>query len=616
MKILRKIKKFTFKYWQEILLGFFILFFFIATSSFLFLTQEYSNDLSKQGDFVKWISPDESANYIFTKLYAQESRIQLEESYNLLVDDIMCPRSFRSDMGVMKPVSFLGIILIYGKIASIFGYKIIPFLTPLFASLGIIFFYLLTRKLFGRHNAFLSAMLLVFFPPFFYYTVRSMFHNVLFTVLLIASLYLAVLMGEEYKSIKKINDLFKLKHLKVFIFSALSGVMFGLTIITRTSELLWLLPMLIFLYLFNMCRIGIARLLIFLSFLFIALTPMFYYNHLLYGSFFYGGYPEMNQSIHALAQASTDLVSSSVSGGWSFLQTSLETIKNTIFHFGFNAEQSKLMFSYYFVNMFPLLYYLSVLGLILFFIDFKKRKYRQWIYLPAYFLISYILVVYYGSWEFHDNPDLDAVTIGNSYTRYWLPVYLGAIPLASLFLMRLTSVFCAMSRGKLKEVSREDDEYQENNQASLFNLREEKTFCKNFLRLIIIFYFAFISIKFVLVGSEEGLIYVFKNAQDSKNEWEEVISLTESNSAIVTRYHDKLFFPERKVVVGLFDDKNMNNRYARLARELPLYYYNFSLGDADIKYLNDRRLRESGLRIDLVKKITDNFSLYRLSNIN
>ena len=80
----------------------------------------------------------------------------------------------------------------------------------------------------------------------------------------------------------------------------------------------------------------------------------------------------------------------------------------------------------------------------------------------------------------------------------------------------------------------------------------------------------------------------------------------------MTFYHDKLFFPERKVVVGLFDDKAMIKRYYLIAQNLPLYYYNFNLSQKDIEYLNSRRLAEAGLGIVLIKKINDNFSLYKI----
>ena len=46
--------------------------FFLGTSSLNYYTHEYSQD-PKQPDYVKWSSPDETANYIFSKLYKEKS---------------------------------------------------------------------------------------------------------------------------------------------------------------------------------------------------------------------------------------------------------------------------------------------------------------------------------------------------------------------------------------------------------------------------------------------------------------------------------------------------------------------------------------------------------------
>src|SRR3989339_67729 len=81
--------------------------FFLGTSSFYFLAQS--------DGFIKWTSPDETANYIFTKLYAQSSKLTITEKYNLYTESIMHPRSFRADGEILKPVSFLGIILSFNQ---------------------------------------------------------------------------------------------------------------------------------------------------------------------------------------------------------------------------------------------------------------------------------------------------------------------------------------------------------------------------------------------------------------------------------------------------------------------------------------------------------------------
>ena len=350
-KRFRKIFK---KYWHWGVILPVVVLFFIVTSSFNYYTQDYATDSRESGkteiDFVKWASPDETANYIFAKLYAQEGTLSLYERYNLYTNDIMRPRSFRSDHGELKPVSFLGIILIFGSIAKIAGYKVIPFLTPLFGMLGIIFYYLLIRRIFGRTNALLSAVLLATFPVFTYYAARSMFHNVLFISLFIMALYFSVLMaGNGNKRAKGFKNIFfrlinkfrfkKIIRLKIrgkyFLFSALAGTFFGLTIMTRTSELVWIVPLLLILWLFNMRRVGLLKLLIFLIFLFSSLLPMFYHNQILYGSPILGGYGEMNTSIAAIKDDSTAIIASTASGQIFAVKEKAKNIFNTVFYFGF-----------------------------------------------------------------------------------------------------------------------------------------------------------------------------------------------------------------------------------------------------------------------------------------
>ena len=583
------------KYWHFFVLAILVVIFFIGASSFNYFTQK--------GGFIKWLSPDETANYNFAKLYAQGGGLEIFEKYNLYADDIIRPRSVRSDHGVLKPVSFLGVILIYGKIAGLIGYKILPYLTPLFASVGIIFYYLLIKKIFGRTKALISALLLASFPPYIYYSARSMFHNVLFVALLIMGLYFGVLMAKNYSMgviarsgatkqslMARIIDCFaslaitKIRIVGLF-FAALSGFFIGLAVITRASELLWIAPMLIILWLFNIRKIGIAKLLVFLSFLFLTFLPVFYWNKILYGSFWMGGYPEMNQSIAGITSAGSDLVKTAVVGNFSQGRELLEKIKNYVFHFGLYPRQSLKMTYFYFAQMFYWIFIPACLGFLLFFSRIKHWRKKHAAYVFSYFIISLILLFYYGSWEFHDNPDVKSRTIGNSYTRYWLPVYLGAFPFVSLFLIRLTNLF-------------------------------KKNYLISAARILAIAGIFFISISFVMFGSEEGLIRSYWNQRAAKAEYDKVLNLTEGNAVIITRYHDKLFFPERKVIVGLFNDDNMVEQYAKLAELIPVYYYNFTFPEKDFKYLNERRLPPAGLGIMEVKKITDDFTLYRLMRMD
>ena len=597
------IKKWFKKHWRCFVLAILVITFFIGASSYNYITQ--------QDGFVKWGSPDETANYTFAKLYGQEGKLTIYEKYNLYVNDIIQPRSFRSDFGWLKPVSFLGLILIYGKIVSLTSYKVLPYLTPLFAAVGIVFYYLLIKKIFGWRNALVSAFLLASFPVYIYYSARSMFHNVLFIVLLIIGLYYGALIAKN-----KVRT----KNYKTWLYAALAGSFVGLAVITRTSELLWIAPMLIILWAFNIKKVGIIKLILFLSFFAFSFTTVFYWNQILYNSPVQGGYPEMNQSIVNITQASSDLIKSTFSGYLAYHQELLLKLKNNIFYFGFHPRHSLEMFYNYFVKMFYWLFWPAVLGGILFLQKWRKWKRKHWAYLASYFIASLILLFYYGSWGFHDNPDPNQFTIGNSYTRYWLLIYLGALPFVSLFIIKL-------SRGLLFKYNANPSRLSGTNAANANNANElgclrrlvnryirwpGRMFLVNCARAVVVGLIFFISVQFVLFGSEEGLIFAAQKHKQAKNEFDKVLSLTENNAVIITQYHDKLFFPERKVIVGLFDDKNMVARYAKLADYLPVYYYNFILPQDAIDYLNNKRLGEVGLRIEKVKQVAEEFGLYRL----
>ena len=550
----------------------------------------------KQHNFIKFFSPDENANYVFSKLYSSSGELSFFEKYNLIAQDLIHPRSYVSWQGVIKPVSFLGLSLIYGQIARVLGLISIPFLTPFFASLALIFYYLILKKIFNTSIARKSFLFLASFPVFFYYTSRSLFHNVLFISFFIISLYFFLSLLEKkparsksflLKNLKKEN---KSKYWKDlwsfdFFYSAMAGVFIGLSIGVRASELIWLFPAGILLLILKYKKISFFRLGVIISFAFLALMPVLYYNQILYDSPFFGGYYEMNQSIENIGQASSGLIKSVFKGTWRDLGNYFNSIFKTIFYFGFHPLQSWQMFLAYVVKMFYWIVIPAIGGGI--YLIFKGRNILKkiWPYIASYFLLSLILVLYYGSWRFVDNPDPSRQTIGNSYTRYWLPIYLGLIPLAAIFFDYLLSFF---KRRGVKVVF-----------SSLFSLG------------III-----PSVLFLYQGSEEGLKHYFPKLVEAREEFSFIIDRTESSAVIITEYHDKFFFPERKVILGRFDDSNMLNYYHQVAQHLPLYYYNFTLSLDDLEYLNNRRLKEFGLSIELRADYNSTFSLYQLKALS
>lgn len=571
MSWLHTAKNWLKEHWRLCFIAALAMTFFFGVSAF--------NYYAQSADFIKWSSPDESANYEMAKHFAQTGQLTLDSPYNMIADGIIRPRSLRADGAELLPMSFLGIMLWYGQLAAIFGLGLIPYLTPLLAALGLIFFYLLIKRLFSRNVAVLSAVLLAGFPVYIYYSARSMFHNIPFIVLLVIGLYFMLLSGDGgAREHEKADPKQKYLH---WLYALTAGLGCGAAATMRSSELMWLGPVLLLIWLFNLKQYGWFKPLLFAYGFIVAFAPIFYFNQILYGAPLASGYPNMDTAVANIVSGSGQLVKNAVLNKFDQAEQLLKQVYHNFFYFGFKPEQSWHTFNYYMIKMFPWLWLLGLTGLIIFCLPERRRRKADVVYLLVFFLISVILIFYYGSWKFSDNPSAD-ITIGNSYTRYWLPIYLMALPLAALAIVKLSKIF----RHPVVVVT---------------------------LQSLAVAGIVSFGLYFVLYGSEEGLVPTAERQNASRQEFNQVLSLTEANSIIITRYHDKLFFPERQVIIGLFNDEAMNERYARLAARVPLYYYNFTLSDNDLNYLNNKQLKTLDLNLTLKQKITDKFSLYELA---
>ena len=86
METAQKIKIWLKGQWPLLAVIFLSVVFFFGTSGYNYLTQA--------DGFAKWSSPDETANYIFSKLYVQTGEMTMFEKYNLISDGVIHPRSF------------------------------------------------------------------------------------------------------------------------------------------------------------------------------------------------------------------------------------------------------------------------------------------------------------------------------------------------------------------------------------------------------------------------------------------------------------------------------------------------------------------------------------------
>ena len=568
--------------------------FFVSTAAFNYYTQE--------PDYIKFLSPDETANYFFAHQYAETGEIAVFEPANLVAEEIVHPRSIRSDHGWLKPVSFLGIILVYGKIGSILGTAVIPYLTPFFGALGLLFFYGLIRRLFDRQIALISAFLLASFPVYFFYTARSLFHNILFVVFLLGASYFFTL-SVPLKNLEKRNFLdwhFSIKSLATYLWSFLAGIFVGGAVGARTSELLWLAPALFIAFLFYARRLNLLRLVLIAAGALLAILPVFYWNQILYSSPFYGGYGEMNKSITELSQAGGQLLQSAAQGNFTRYQALADTVVKNIFYFGYQPYQSLKMFFYYVVAMFPELCVSALFGILIFTVKVIRRP-KRWVYLYllSWLVISVILVFYYGSWKFNDNPDPRRFTIGNSYTRYWLPMYIMALPFVAIFIAAFARLLARLL--KLKP-------------GVAWRSGARKCLLGGVV-ILLLGVWIFKALMFTVFGSEEGLLTLYYNHFIDKSNAGAILSATSPESIIVTQYHDKQLFPERRVVNSLLTNDSVNASLGRLLQNYPVYYYNFAFPEKDFRYLNERRLPPFGFILELRAR-RGSFALYQLKIFN
>ena len=377
-----------------------IIFYFLvilALASFFYL-YNYLNIHNSSQPLI-FNSPDETANYYFSELFAETSELK-QKSYLLNISNEIHPRSINGINGHLVPNSFIGIFLIYGSIAKIFGTWIIIYLTPLIAIIGVLFFYLLIKEIFNKKIALISAFLLLILPSYWYFSTKGMMHNILFVDLFIASLYFIIL---AIKNNKRLHYLLSISFL-------------ALALIVRSSEIIWVIIIFSSLLIFSRKKINWKKASIGFLMILIFAIPIIYFNVQNNGSATSVAYLEnIGPETH----------------------TSFHYIKKIILPFGFHPNNMKFTI-YNFIFKLPWWHSIALLiSLVLVFIKRKEIKKEHWFYLVSWAFLSIFLFTYYGSWLFFDNPDPRAVTIGSSYLRYMLPYFIFGIPLIAWALSKI-----------------------------------------------------------------------------------------------------------------------------------------------------------------------------------
>ncbi len=488
-------------------------------------------------------SPDEAANAYFS-LRVANSQVLSQATYlnDLAQNEIVHPRSMNVVEGNLVPASFLGLPLIYGNLARLVGEWSLPYLTPIFGFVGLLFLYLFVRELFDKRVAIIFILLTASLPAFWYFHARSFFHNALFFDLLSVLLWLSLKIVRQGKLWQYL----------------LAGLVFGLAISVRTSEIFWLAVVGLIWILWQRRELKLWSLLWAWLVSLVSFAPVLYLNKLMYGRLLTVGY-----------QAGIDFPGRNLHQVFSLAQ-------ELVLPFGFHPKVIWLNLQNYLIYLQWWWAVLALTGLVFSGLIWLNLSKIQRSYVIAGLVASVWLIIVYGSWLFHDNPDPQAITLGTSYIRYWLPVFVfGLLPAALLL-------------------------------AWLWN-----KFWSKWLTVGVMVLFLILSGYLVMYDSEEGLLKIRQNIIRFEQTSKLVQDLTPDNAVIVSGITDKFFFPERQVIFNLYNDRDYHSLARLLIAEVPVYDFHSTWSEADFVYYNQSKLKIYNLKLEPVRLNIGEHSLYQ-----
>ncbi|MFA6533767.1 MAG: hypothetical protein WCT37_01195 [Patescibacteria group bacterium] len=513
-------------------------------------------------------SPDETANYFWLSRVAIGQELQVKELFSAAAGSAIHLRSDNINAaGNIVPGGFLGLILLYGYIAKIFGLWLFKFLTPFFAVLGGWCFYGLVKKVFDRRTALISLILLFVNPAWWYYASRGLLPNVLFVSLLLIGAWTTL--GNYELRITN----YELKTVKYLI----GGLFVGLALMVRTSEIIWVSGVAVILIIAYWRKVNWFGLVWFVLAGAAVFIPVLFLNQSLYGSYFSFGYSQLGGGVASIVAVSR----------W-------QEISSLILPFGFHPRAVSINFWHYYIVM--MWWYLIPVtaGLIWFFIAavrslvtqrFKGltvQQFNQWVYFFIFVFVGVWLKIYYGSWLVKDNIS-GHYTIGVSYLRYWLPAIVLDLPLIAWL------------------ISKALDQWSEKKERIVVGV-------------IILSLMAGLSARLVLT-SEEGLFSVRDNLVKYERINQAARDRLELNAVIISDRSDKVFYPEFRVATFLGDFSTFE-KLGKTLRWIPVYYYSHNqLTPANWQYLNDH-LKPLGLELNMGESLIGEDGIYQLKMTN
>lgn len=508
-------------------------------------------------------SPDEMANAFFSRTFAQNGSLWDFDALNLVLDGAIHPRSVNVVDDMLVPGGFIGLPVIYGVLTKVVGAWSLPFWTPLLAAAVAIFFGLTIRKFFGRRTGTIATLLLMANPVWWYGASRTLYPNTLFAALVIGCAWF-MLAAPIAPIFRERPRAFAWLGLSEQSTAAFAGLLFGLALAVRPVEAYWLAPSAAILVIFGWRGLTKSRLAVFAAAAFLALLPFLWLNRSLYGHWLNTGYGS------AFSGASPV----EMPGGWG--ARILGPVGPYLFPLGFaprDALKALLSFGLGFFWWWTALVGAALAALAVTARSFAVRH-KPWprpavVYAVVFAVMALWLVPAYGSYRPDDTSVAGAVTIGSSYFRYWLPLFvLSVLPVAWLIDRLL-----ARQTGRWGRVA---------------------VVAAAFVVIVIPAKIA------VFLSPAEGLLAVRQTLIRNDREISRVLELTEPDSVIICDQADKQLFPERRVITPLRSDATWK-ALAKISTGVKVYYYGVTFPEKDFDYLNGTILPPLGWRAEPVE---------------
>ncbi|MFO0764460.1 MAG: hypothetical protein U0487_00215 [Patescibacteria group bacterium] len=386
------------------------------------------------GSFLLWFggktlsSPDETAVMVAAQHIAQSYTARVEAPLAMQAGWLH-PRSWVSQGMSVVPVGFLGWPWILSVFMLVLGMAITKWLAIGIAASIVPVMYLLLRKNYSRPASLAGTAVVFCYPAFVLYLNRSLFPN---PSVLAATLWLTLLLqGEEIKNTKSDQKNLWQKYWRQWVI----GLLFGAICVIRPIELFWILPWLVVIIgqspsakaLFcHFDRPSLARgwrslAALGLGFL-VVLLPVWLVAARTYGAPWRVGYFLRDNVVPSVVSVANTVSSSA------------DTVR--FFAFGFHPRNiwwNLLSFGFGFLWPWTLAligiagFYLKPWAEVLYKYRRKLGKVLRELAWPDHRFLAAVLglgllVLYYGNGLYQDHVRIGAITVGNSFLRYLLPV--------------------------------------------------------------------------------------------------------------------------------------------------------------------------------------------------